>query len=87
MAHRTQIMISDHQYRVLRQESERSGVSLAELVRRALERSYGELSLGDRLAALDRSFGSWEEEPGEDRSAYSRELRPGLDHRLARHRR
>jgi len=80
-------MLSDHQYRVLQGESERTGMSLAELVRRALDRSYGEIPLAERLAALDRSFGSWREAPGEDRSAYLRELRPGLDERLARHER
>lgn len=84
MAHRTQIMISDHQYRVLRDESERSGMSLAELVRRALARSYGEVSLSERLATLDRSFGGWEERPGEERSHFLRQMRPGLDQRLSR---
>ena len=41
MSHRTQITLTDEQYALLREESRRSGHGLAELVRRAVERSYG----------------------------------------------
>lgn len=41
MSHRTQITLTDDQYERLRTESERTGVGLAELVRRAVDRSYG----------------------------------------------
>ncbi len=79
MAHRTQITLTDAQYLKLRLESERTGLSLAELVRRSVDRAYGGLSSEDRLRALDESFGAWREAPGEDRGAYLGELRgPGL---------
>src|SRR5512143_2895422 len=79
MAPRTQITLTDAQYLKLRLESERTGLSLAELVRRSVDRAYGGLSREDRLRALDESFGAWREQPGEDRGAYLGELRgPGL---------
>lgn len=37
MSHRTQITLTDEQYRRLKRESKRTGVSLAELIRRRLE--------------------------------------------------
>lgn len=61
MSHRTQITLSDEQYRLLCRESERSGLPVAELVRRALDRAYGTKSPKDVKRALERSFGSWTE--------------------------
>ena len=40
MAHRTQIVLTDAQYARLRDESERTGLALAELVRRAIDLHY-----------------------------------------------
>ncbi|MYH49009.1 MAG: ribbon-helix-helix protein, CopG family [Gammaproteobacteria bacterium] len=40
MSHRTQITLTDEQYARLREEARRSGHGLAELVRRAVERSW-----------------------------------------------
>ncbi len=80
MAHRTQITLTDAQYERLRAESRRSGASLAELVRRALDEKYARGTSEECMRALDESFGVWR-----DRSdivstrAYLRDLRgPGL---------
>ena len=60
MAHRTQITLDDRQYERLRQESERSGASLAELIRRAIDRTYGiQGSVEDKLRAIDETAGAW----------------------------
>jgi hypothetical protein len=57
--HRTQITLTDAQYMRLRDESARSGRSLAELVRRALDECHDEVSNADRLELLDTAFGAW----------------------------
>ncbi len=60
MAHRTQITLDDRQYERLRRESERTGASLAELIRRAIDRTYGaERTLEDKLRAIDETAGAW----------------------------
>ena len=81
MSHRTQITLSDEQYELLRSESRRRGVGLAELVRRAISHTYGSADRDDQLAALDESFGAWE--AGEDGAAVVERLRRGMSHRLA----
>jgi hypothetical protein len=80
--HRTQITLTDAQYARLRDESARSGHSLAELVRCALDGRYGDVSQADRLRLLDKAFGAWSsrEESGADfvervRSGSARRLR------------
>ncbi len=57
--HRTQITLTDSQYARLRDESARTGHSLAALVRRALDEHYDELSSAERLQLLDGAFGAW----------------------------
>jgi predicted DNA-binding protein len=59
MSDRTQITLADEQYERLRAESRRSGVGLAELVRRAVDRMYGSIRPEETVHALDASFGSW----------------------------
>ena len=84
MSHRTQITLRDDQYDRLRKEAEASGVSLSELIRRAIDSGHDEPSLEQRLGALEASFGAWAEPPGEDRAAYLKELRGrGVGERLA----
>ncbi len=82
MGHRTQITLTDEQYDRLRHESSRSGLGLAELVRRALDRSYGSATHREVQDALDSSFGSW---TGRhiDGENYVDELRRGMARRLA----
>jgi hypothetical protein len=59
MAHRMQITLADHQYERLRIEAERSGASLAELVRRAVDRAYGaDLSLAEKRRLLHETAGA-----------------------------
>lgn len=82
MSHRTQITLTDAQYERLRSESARSGLGLAELVRRAIERSYGAADHSQMLDALDDSFGSWADQE-EDGDAFVESLRRGMSRRLA----
>ena len=81
MAHRTQITLTDEQYERLRQESARTGLGLAELVRRALDATLGSASLEDKLRAIDRSFGAWRH-LDVDGAEYVERIRPGLGRRL-----
>lgn len=81
MSHRTQITLTDEQYELLRSESRRRGVGLAELVRRAINRTYGSADRDDQLAALEDSFGAWG--AGDDGAAFVEQLRRGMSHRLS----
>jgi hypothetical protein len=82
MSHRTQITLTDAQYAKLRAESERSGVGLAELVRRALAATYGTHPGRSASEALDASFGAWRGR-GEDGERYVERMRHGLARRLS----
>lgn len=82
MSHRTQITLTDDQYARLRTESERTGVGLAELVRRAVDRCYGTTKHATLVQALDDSFGSWTDRD-HDGAGYVDRLRRGMARRLA----
>ena len=82
MSHRTQITLTDTQYARLIEESRRSGVGLAELVRRAVERRYGTARADDVLRVLDESFGSWTDRAFDGQS-YVEGVRRGMARRLA----
>lgn len=82
MSHRTQITLTDEQYERLRDQAQRTGLGLAELVRRAVERSYGSVPPADRLRALDDSFGAWTDRDF-DGASYVDTLRRGMARRLA----
>ena len=82
MSHRTQITLTDEQYARLLAESRRTGLGLADLMRRAVERVYGSTGPDDTLRALDQSFGSWGDRPV-DGLSYVEDLRPGMARRLA----
>lgn len=59
MAHRMQITLADRQYERLRREAERTGASLAELVRRAVDRAYGtDLSVEEKRRLLHETAGA-----------------------------
>lgn len=79
--HRTQIYLDDHEVALLTQESERTGASRSELIRRAVRTQYGVDTPEGRLAALRASAGTWS-----DRSAtgadYVEDLRDDLSQRL-----
>lgn len=60
MSHRTQITLTDAQYARLLAESERTGMGLAELTRRALDRAYpSAVERASLEAILDRAAGLW----------------------------
>jgi Ribbon-helix-helix protein, copG family len=79
--HRTQITLTDIQYARLRNESARSGLSLAELVRRALNEHYEAVSQTERLRLLDSAFGGWAHRD-ESGSAFVEKVRTGTAGRL-----
>ena len=82
MSHRTQITLTDEQYERLRSESERTGLGLAELVRRAVDRSYGSTLHDAIVEGLDASFAAWSDQD-DDGAAYVEGLRRGMARRLA----
>lgn len=82
MSHRTQITLADEQYARLRAESRRTGLGLAELVRRALDRTYGSSNASETLRALDASFGSWDSREF-DGAGFVESLRSGMARRLS----
>jgi len=79
--HRTQITLTDTQYARLREESARTGQSLAALVRRALDERYDGVSDVDRIKLLDRAFGSWAGRR-ENGAAFVERVRSGTARRL-----
>jgi Ribbon-helix-helix protein, copG family len=81
MSHRTQVTLSDAEYRLLKRESERTGASMSELVRRAVSATYGEhrRRTGN---GFEQSFGLWKDRDI-DPVEYVKQLRgPGLGYRL-----
>jgi hypothetical protein len=83
--HRTQITLTDRQYERLRRESESSGLSMAELVRRKLDHAAGEASLDQRRAALRESAGAWRDRDFDGRQYVERLRGQGLGERLAKY--
>lgn len=81
MSHRTQITLTDAQYARLLREADRTGLGLAELVRRALAAVYGGVEPEDALTALESSFGAWQGRDL-DGETYVETIRPGLARRL-----
>lgn len=60
MSRRIQVTVSDECYERLVSESKRARLSVAELVRRAIERSYGPATVnGDLSETLNAGFGTW----------------------------
>jgi hypothetical protein len=79
MAVRTQITLTNEQYLLLRRRAAESGASMSELIRRAVDGTYGEAPLDeDPLAA---SFGLWDDAQAE---ATVGARGPGVDERLRR---
>jgi hypothetical protein len=62
MGHRMQITLDARQYARLREEADRTGASIAELIRRAVDRAYGsELTVDEKLRLLDATAGALRE--------------------------
>ena len=59
MSRRTQITLSDRQHAFLMSEADRTGLSLAELVRRALDTVYRP-HRRERVRGFEFSLGVWE---------------------------
>jgi len=81
VAHRTQITLTDSQYATLKRESERTGLGLAELVRRSLSTTY-RMHGAKRTTALAESFGAWTDRDFDGEQYVERLRRPGLGARL-----
>lgn len=79
MARRTQITLTEEQYERLTTLAEQGGVSLSELIRRAVDRTYA----AGAVAAIAESFGAWKGRTP-DGAAYVDALRSGLAGKLER---
>lgn len=80
--HRTQIMLTDAQHARLKDESARTGRSLAELIRNALDERYAPLSDGERQRLFDAAYGGWGERT-ESGAEYVDRIRSGSRRRLS----
>jgi hypothetical protein len=80
--HRTQIMLTDGQYSRLKDESARTGRSLAELIRNALDERYAPLSDTERHRLFDAAYGGWGEH-AETGAEYVARIRSGSRRRLS----
>ena len=56
---RTQIYLNKQELELLDRAAEATGASRSELIRRAIQTTYGQRTVADRQAALRRSAGSW----------------------------
>ena len=68
MAHRTQITLREDQYRRLRAEAERTGASLSELLRRAVDATYKptDIPVEDKLRILEETAGLWSDDQADE---------------------
>lgn len=81
--HRTQVLLEGEQYEQLKAESARSGRSIGELIRAAVDRAYRR-DPAERVAALRKARGAWAERDDiGDGVAYVDRLPPGMAARLA----
>lgn len=62
MARRTHVTFTERQYAFLRDESSRTGLSMAELVRRAIDGTYRPHSR-PRVRGFEVSMGLWDRPP------------------------
>ncbi|PZS37558.1 MAG: antitoxin [Pseudonocardiales bacterium] len=81
VVHRTQIYLDDDEVALLAQETERTGASRSELIRRAVRGQYGADTAERRLAALRASAGTWSDRSGTG-GDYVEQLRSDLSERL-----
>ena len=77
MSRRTQIVLDDEQYALLKEESRRSGLGLGALVRAAVDQRFGRArdDAEAALGALERSAGVWDLDC--DGESYVDDLRRG----------
>jgi hypothetical protein len=72
ISRRTQITFTDRQHALLVHESNRSGLSMAELVRRSIDRTFRPVSR-PTVRGFEVSFGLWREP---DAAIVARRVRP-----------
>lgn len=78
---RTQIYLTDAEAEALKRQTKRSGASMSELIRSAIEQTYvrdgGQLTKEQALRIIDQTAGAWSgrSETGAD---YVERIRPGL---------
>ncbi len=80
---RVQTYLTEEELTLLDRAEEESGASRSELIRRAVRRTYGEMSKEERLAALRQAFGIWRGRPFTTEE-YLEDLRGGWNERLRR---
>jgi hypothetical protein len=73
MSHRLQITVSDEQYEYLDEEADRSSLSIAELVRRALDTTYV-LSGPPRVTVIEHTLGRRSGRSVDDAGPWHRDL-------------
>jgi Arc/MetJ-type ribon-helix-helix transcriptional regulator len=80
---RTQITLTDQELELLDRAANATGASRSELIRRAIQSTYGSRSKAERTAALKRSAGAWQ---GRDFTGdeYVDAIRGNLDDRLSK---
>jgi Ribbon-helix-helix protein, copG family len=78
---RTQISLTEGQLETLRGESERTGLSIAQLIRQAVDQEYGPLPAPERLGQLRRAFGGWRSRR-ETGAEFVERVRSGTERRL-----
>ena len=83
MSHRLQITLDDELYEALQAAADRTGASLAEIVRRSVAERLGVLTVADRLAILHRTAGIWSDRP-QSGLEFQAEMRRGLLERAER---
>ena len=80
--HRTQIMLTDAQHVRLKDESARTGRSLAELIRNALDERCAPLSDDERQRLFESAHGAWGDR-SESGAEYVDRIRTGSRRRLS----
>jgi len=81
---RTQIYLTAEEIEVLEREKEATGVSVSELIRRAIDRQYlgrGPLTKADRLRIVEETAGAWKGRT-ETGAEYVKRIRGGRLRRL-----
>lgn len=56
---RTQVYLGDDELALLERVAQATGASRSELIRRAIQRTFGERTKAEKLRALSASAGSW----------------------------
>lgn len=80
---RTQIYLGEEEIELLERASAATGASRSELIRRAIQNTFGQTPKDEKLRALERSAGSWKDVPLTG-AEYVDRVRGDLNERLRR---